>query len=250
MRIEPATITQYSSSARALQRLVMPCLLALLAAACSSAPTLQDSRNTAAALGSACELPGPESLASVVRVYAENGEHSSGVVIAPDLIVTVSHGLPESGRVFVGIDEQLKVATLLARHPGEDLAVLQAVTGSTPIMPLGNDHPDHNALVWAVGYPLGMEQRASLGLYQGGTESLVYSSAHINSGASGGALLACEANRAEGMAPRYTLAGVLKGFLAQPTVDDVVNTGDSVAVSTQRIRELLEQATPQVAHNH
>ena len=89
----------------------------------------------------------------------------------------------------------------------------------------------------------------SLGLYQGGTASLVYSSAHINSGASGGALLHCESPGEIGSSAHYSLAGVLKGFLAQPTAQSVVNTGDSVAVSSRRIQELLEQTSPQLAHN-
>ncbi len=248
MQILSTSLTRCVEPARVLRRYAAACAMVCATTACTSTPSIAPT-NQSEQLGSSCALPDSQSLASVVKVYAENGEHSSGVVIASDRVVTVSHGLPAGERVFVSIDEQLKVATVLARHASEDLALLEVRTGATPVMPLGQGVPAENDLVWAVGFPLGMDQRTSLGLFQGGSASLVYSSAHINSGASGGALLHCEAGSEGHAAPRYTLAGVLKGFLAQPTAQAVVNTGDSVAVSTQRIRELLEQASPQIAQN-
>jgi S1-C subfamily serine protease len=99
---------------------------------------------------------------AVVAVHARPRLPSTGIVLRPGLVVTAEH--------TVRVDEEIRVAwadggtspaTLVARDPGTDLAVLRIAEGARPAADL-SDGPELavGQLVLAVGYG----PRASLGI--------------------------------------------------------------------------------------
>lgn len=189
---------------------------------------------------SRCHLPSDQQLRAVVKLYSEEGDYASAVVLGEGRLITVAHAVAGRESVLANIEGTLKRATVVARDVSLDLAMLKVNTGSLPALELTNDYIESSDAVWAVGFPLGMEQRTSLGVVQGVSHESIYASAFINSGASGGALLRCE--RKNGKA-RFELAGVLKGFLAQNLGGEAVNLGDSVSVSATEIKRFSLRAT-------
>jgi serine protease DegQ len=151
-----------------------------------------------------------ESIRAVVRVESLAGPISddsqplsigSGVIVSAEdgLIITNSHVVANAERFRIRMaDGRWRDAQLIGTDAVTDLAVLkteardlgQVEVADSPILRVGD-------VVFAVGYPLGLDQTVSIGIISGLNRSsggsqltdYIQTDAAINSGNSGGALL-------------------------------------------------------------
>jgi S1-C subfamily serine protease len=107
--------------------------------------------------------------ASTVRVSARRGPAASGIVLAPDQILTADHVVDQAREdsIKVGLPDGSEVsAALVGRDPNTDLALLRVPDGKlTPVTPAEGE-PRTGALALAVARP-GAEPQASLALVTG-----------------------------------------------------------------------------------
>jgi serine protease DegQ len=151
-----------------------------------------------------------EPLRAVVRVEslvgpAVEGEQpvsiGSGVIISADsgYVVTNSHVVAPGARFRVRMaDGRWRNAQLIGTDAATDLAVLKVdASGLNQVEIAETDSLRVGDIVFAVGYPLGLEQTTSIGIISGLSRSsggsqltdYIQTDAAINSGNSGGALL-------------------------------------------------------------
>ncbi len=175
-----------------------------------------------------CRWPGAATLAAILPVAADNGSHASGVVFAPGKVLTAAHAVQGAGRFFVRIGEDFRLATLLFVDHATDLAVLSVDTPGIEPIALADHDPSDRQPVWAAGYPRAQAMATSVGVFQKHRDGALHTSAPIDSGQSGGGLLACSRGT-------YRLVGLLRGYGAYLSGDRYVkleNHSVSVAVST------------------
>jgi S1-C subfamily serine protease len=190
--------------------------------------------------GTFAEIPGVvrDVLPSVVSVRRVGGEGSGIVWDADGTIVTNAHvvdGVDEATIVFA--DGEASSATVVARDPLTDIAVLQAERTGLPPAQFATDLPTVGELAIAMGNPLGLESTVSAGVVSGlqrsvpGAEGapalsdLVQTDAAISPGNSGGALVDRH-GQVIGMNVAYVppqARAVSIGFaIPAPTVRDIV----------------------------
>ncbi|MGI9286329.1 MAG: trypsin-like peptidase domain-containing protein [Pseudomonadales bacterium] len=179
-----------------------------------------------------CQLPDEKVRSSVVRITALDGSTASGVIIAKNRVLTVAHAVEDATSAMVEVDGKFQVATVLGTDTENDLALLSVATSELAPMPVSRTLLRESEAVWAIGYPLALEQKMSLGLYQNMFNGRLYTSAHINSGSSGGGLLRCQAGN-------FELAGVVHGYVAQRAGTNYVNIGDSTSVPARKIKDFV-----------
>ncbi len=188
----------------------------------------------AATTSQQCQLPDQKVRSSVVRIAALDGSTASGVIIGKNRVLTVAHAVEGAASAMVEVGGQFQVATVLGTDADNDLALLLVNTGELLPMPVSRTLLRESEAVWAIGYPLALEQKMSLGLYQNMFNGRLYTSAHINSGTSGGGLLRCQAGA-------YELAGVVHGYVAQRAGANYVNIGDSTSVPARKIQDFISR---------
>ena len=102
---------------------------------------------------------------SVVRVDARSRLAASGVVWAPDLVVTAHHVVEQEENIGIGLPDGGKAsATLVGRDPTTDLAVLRIQEGNLTPLPVADDglvRVGH--IVLGLGRP-GQKIRATMGI--------------------------------------------------------------------------------------
>ena len=137
--------------------------------------------------------------ASVVRVNARRRQAASGIIWSTGTILTTDHVIEREDEITIGLPDRSEIAaTLVARDPGTDLAVLKAQTSLPPIArgPL----PGVGSLVLAVARPDDGGPQATLGVisaiagpartWRGGQlDQFVRSDAVLYPGFSGGPLV-------------------------------------------------------------
>ncbi len=173
-----------------------------------SSPTAEASPPTAA-------IPSPqENLKTVISdvypsvVYISTYDASgvgisqgSGVVVAPNTIVTNEHVVRSASRVIV-IDSAGTVRTskgTLAVDPDHDLALLECETGATPVALADADMISVGDSVVAIGNPRGLQGTVSTGIISGplrtfGGVNYWQTTAPTSPGSSGGGLFAMDSS--------------------------------------------------------
>lgn len=175
-----------------------------------------------------CDWPDEGALEAILPIATDHGSHASGVVFAPNKVLTAAHAVRGAGRFFVKVDEGFQLANLVLIDHQADLAVLEVNTAG--IKPLAFTHTEPNELqpVWAVGFPRAQGIAMSSGVFQRNRSGDLHTSAPIDSGQSGGGLLTCSQGS-------YQLLGMLRGYGAYLSGDRYVkleNHSVSVAVAT------------------
>lgn len=171
---------------------------------------------------------------STVRISTSDGS-ASGVVVAENRVLTVAHALNGLTETEVVFGSTSALALVIAIDEYNDLALLAVETGNIPPMRLANLDLERNELVWAIGFPYARSQKTSLGLYQNMFQGRLYTSAHINSGSSGGGLFRCHTGS-------YELAGIIHGYIAFLDGEKIINSGDSTSVPAKQIRAFIKNA--------
>ncbi len=171
-----------------------------------------------------CNNPGFETLDAIVRVAntSTGGGDGSGVVIAPNVVLTAAHVLEDSSVGMVYIGNHYKFATILGRDPYSDLALLMVGTENLEPIQISDRGLAVNESVWAVGFPLALDQTTTTGEFFRYRNGGLLTSAGIDAGSSGGGLLHCERGQ-------FKLAGMIRSYLAR------VKHGQAVAIPHRSI---------------
>lgn len=152
-----------------------------------------------------CESPDDNILSSVVRVATSDGADASGVIVADNRVLTAAHVVIDTDLALVRVHNEYRKADVLALDQGNDLALLSVDTGSLqPVQLARYDLFDYEQ-VWAVGYPLALDQVTTEGYFRNEVEGRLFTSAPIEAGASGGGLVRCR----DGV---FELAGIIRGY--------------------------------------
>jgi S1-C subfamily serine protease len=186
---------------------------------------------------SACAQPDFQTLQAILPVATATGSQASGIVFDENRVLTAAHAVSGGGQLFVRIGEAYRSADLLLIDKKNDLAVLSVDTQA--IRPLhiavGMD-PIEFQPVWAAGYPRAQAMMTSFGVLQDYHEGALHASATIDSGQSGGGLLACTDGA-------WELLGMLRGFGAYLDGDHYVKIQNhSVSVAAATIQQFLRTA--------
>ena len=180
-----------------------------------------------------CEWPDESALEAILPVATDHGSHASGVVVAPDRVLTAAHALNGGQQYFVRIDGGFRKARLIMKSSAHDLAVLEVETDSIKPLPLSVEEPSASQAVWAVGFPRAQGKTTSSGVFQRNRQGALHTSAPIDSGQSGGGLLSCEQGH-------YELLGMLRGYGAYLSGDRYVKLQNhSVAVAATTINQFV-----------
>ena len=180
-----------------------------------------------------CRWPDAPVLEAVLAIATEGGSRASGVVLAPDRVLTAAHALVEGGRAFVRIGGDFRRAEPLLIDRANDIAVLGVDTRGIAPLPLAERAPGERQRVWAVGFPRNEGRTTSSGVFQRERDGALHTSASIEAGQSGGGLLVCEGGR-------YRLGGMLRGFGAYREGDAYIRLENhSVSVASTTLQRVL-----------
>lgn len=188
--------------------------------------------STAALAVPDCEWPDDKTLAAILPVATDNGSHASGVVFAPNRVLTAAHAVEGAGEFFVRLEQGFRAADLILIDHGADLAVLAVDTNTIEPITLALIEPHERQPVWAVGFPRAQGKTTSFGVFQRNRAGALHTSAPIDSGQSGGGLLTCDSGS-------YQLLGMLRGYGAYLSGDHYVKLENhSVSVAAATIQRL------------
>ncbi len=175
----------------------------------------------------------------------------SGVVVAPNRILTVAHAVGGEETAVSFADGRRVDARVLAVDG--DLAVLDAVTGDVPAVPLGGPHPGLGGPVVALADPGGRGLRATLGFVSTAPrsvrgprgrrlEGVVEHTAPLPRGSSGGPLVDAE-GRLVGLNAVRQSGGLILAVPADPVRVEALARGEA----PQRVQLGVALAPPRAA---
>lgn len=184
--------------------------------------------------GPSCRWPGPATLAAILPVATDHGSRASGVVFDEGRVLTAAHAVQGAGAFYVEVGGDYRPAQLLSVDHDADLAVLGVATPGIEPIALAAIDPGERQPVWAAGYPRAQSMATSVGVFQKLRDGALHTSAPIDSGQSGGGLLACSRGT-------YRLAGLLRGYGAYLSGSRYVKLENhSVSVAATTIRRFLD----------
>lgn len=179
-----------------------------------------------------CEWPDDKTLEAILPVATDNGSHASGVVFATNRVLTAAHAVEGADQFFVRIAGGFRRADLIFIDHAADLAVLAVQTDKIEPLTLALGEPVERQPVWAVGFPRAQGKTTSFGVFQKIRAGALHTSAPIDSGQSGGGLLACDRGS-------YRLIGMLRGYGAYLSGNRYVRLENhSVSVAATTIQRL------------
>ena len=180
-----------------------------------------------------CNSPDTDITRSVVRVATSDGGDASGVVVARDRVLTAAHVVYESGAALVRIDDTYRRADVLAMDRAADLALLAVQTGNLQPVQLAHKTLYDYEQVWAIGYPLALDQVTTHGFFRNRSQGRLFTSAPIQAGASGGGLIRCENGN-------FELAGLIRGYGAYRVGDELIPLHDlSIHTPAEQIQQFV-----------
>lgn len=179
-----------------------------------------------------CASPSRQVHQSIVKIVGNNAS-GSGVVIQQNQVVTAAHVLKGLKNVQVQINGELRDARLISTDESTDLALLAVETDDVTPLSLLDEPLIKGESVWSLGFAYGKTFSSGRGQFKKDYQNLLYTSAPVDYGQSGGALIACENGR-------HVLAGVIRAFGAEIKDGKLVRRKDlSVAAKPQSIRRFL-----------
>lgn len=171
---------------------------------------------------------------TVLVVSAEDGTTGSGVVVAPNRVLTAAHAVRSGGRLQAKVSGELVPAHVLSFDMHNDLALLALNTGGLPVLGLMPRDLTPGESIWVAGHPKGGDRQFAFGQVVGRWHSALRVTALVEQGQSGGALLACEGGQ-------VLLGGTLSGYGALERDGQKLRLPDfSLAVPVAELRGFLQ----------
>lgn len=171
---------------------------------------------------------------AVVAVRDGRRGSGSGVVWAPNIVITNHHVVQrETAEVVYGDGRQV-TGTVMARDPQNDIVAL-SVEGAPDPVSIGDSLALRvGQLVMAIGHPLGVENAVTTGIISAlptaaDPRSLIRSDLHLNPGNSGGPLFAAD--------------GAVIGINSM-----VAGPGTALSVPSNTVQALLARASGRTPH--
>lgn len=184
-----------------------------------------------------CGWPSDQVLDSIVPIESGDDSFASGVVVSNNLVITAAHVLEDYENTEVEINNISYPASVLLVDQEADIALLSVWTENLSPIPLSKFEMYESQEVWAAGYPRAKNLHTSTGNFVKQKAEAIHTSAGIDSGESGGGLLACE----EG---QFVLAGMLRGYGAYRTAEGLVRLEHySISVAANDIKFTLDLGT-------
>ncbi len=181
-----------------------------------------------------CSWPTSQTLDSIIPIISGKNSHASGVIVSDNLVITAAHALEDISDTVIVVNEKMYVASVIMLDTETDLALLSVWTDRRNPIPLSNQEMHESQEVWAVGYPRAEGQHTSTGRFSFKEAEAIHTSAGIDSGSSGGGLLACEDGQ-------FVLVGMLRGYGAYVTDEGLVRLDNySVSIATHDIRSAID----------
>ncbi|MDH3646116.1 MAG: serine protease [Gammaproteobacteria bacterium] len=166
-----------------------------------------------------CQTPNSIVLSSVVRVATGDGGDASGVVVSDGRVLTAAHVVVDAGMTLVRVNEEYRKASVMAIDQSSDLALLAVDTGYLTPVQLSHDDLNSYEEVWAIGFPLALDQVTTHGFFRNESQGRIFTSAPINAGASGGGLIRC-------LNGSFELAGLIRGYGAYRVGNELIPMRD------------------------
>ncbi len=180
-----------------------------------------------------CSPPDRQTKAGIVKIEGETTA-GSGVVVAPGLVLTAAHVVEGMDTIDVIVQQRPRPAHLIARDTTIDLALLAVDTDGIAPLPLRRSALDTKTPVWAIGYAFGKRLKTGKGKFRAVANRLIYTSAPVNFGQSGGGLLSCENGQ-------HVLTGIIRAFGAEKKGGKLIRRNDvSVATRTDDTRLFID----------
>jgi hypothetical protein len=190
-------------------------------------------QHTAQVIATTCDMPSEQIRRSILRIQNGPANTASGVVIGADTIITVAHAIDPQKPTTVMLDEKPLPAVVNYLSHSLDLAVLTVSAELPQAIPISTAPLSEMETLWAIGFPLALDQKVSLGYYEKEWNGRLYTTNHVNSGVSGGGLLRCEMGE-------FALAGVVHGYVALKRNNQTINLGDSTSVPSLAVANFLQ----------
>ncbi len=178
---------------------------------------------------------------AVLVVSTDDGTVGSGVVIAPNRVLTAAHAVRSGAGLVAHVSGEAVQAHVLSFDLRRDLALLALNTQDLPALELmARDlRPGEN--VWVAGHPRGGPRQFAYGQVVGPWYDALRLTARVEQGQSGGALLSCEHGK-------VFLGGTLSGYGALERDGLTQRLPDfSLAVPVAELRSFLASAGLQMA---
>jgi len=178
---------------------------------------------------------------TVLVVSSEDGTTGSGVVVAPNRVLTAAHAVRSGGSLKAKVGGQLVAAHAVSFDIRHDLALLALNTAELPVLDLMARDLEPGENIWVAGHPRGGARQFAFGQVVGPWQNALRVTALVEQGQSGGALLACEDGQ-------VLLGGTLSGYGAVERNGETLRLPDfSLAVPVAQLRRFLLSAGVQVA---
>lgn len=183
-----------------------------------------------------CRAPDHRIKSGIVKIKGDSIA-GSGVVIAPGLVLTAAHVIEGVDDIDVVVQRRAREARVVSRDRRIDLALLAVDTRDIKPLPLRNRPLSEQSTVWALGYAFGKRLKSGRGRFRTEANRLIYTSAPVNFGQSGGGLLSCENGR-------LVLTGIIRAFGAEKKNGKLVRRDDiSVATRPDDTRQFISTAS-------
>jgi len=130
-----------------------------------------------------------------------------------------------------------RAAYLIIKDEKNDIALLSVPTENIQPIPLSQKTLKKHDAVWTIGYPFGKQLDAKAGTFKQNWNDLLFTSAPVTFGQSGGGLIQCENNR-------HTLAGMIRAFvMLRKNNQQVAEKANlSASVNIANIQALITQS--------
>lgn len=186
-----------------------------------------------ATIAAQCSAPDSRTKSGIVKIEGD-ASAGSGVVVAPGLVLTAAHVVAGMDRIDVVVQRRTRGAQLISRDTSIDLALLAVDTSGLEPLQWRRSALDETTPVWAVGYAFGKRLKTGKGKFRTVANRLIYTSAPVNFGQSGGGLLSCENGQ-------HVLTGIIRAFGATKKNGKLVRRNDiSVATRTDDSRLFVD----------
>ncbi len=183
-----------------------------------------------------CRGPDSQIKSGIVKVKGDSAA-GSGVVIAPGLVLTAAHVIEGMDDIDVVVQREAHDAKVISSDRRIDLALLSVDTRNIKPLPLRHRPLSKQSTVWALGYAFGKHLQSGRGKYRTEANRLIYTSAPVNFGQSGGGLLSCENGH-------LVLTGIIRAFGAEKKNGKLVRRDDiSVATRPDDTRQFISSAS-------